>query len=99
VSDEELERKMLAVIRDANKPLDINYIAKHLNLSWWPTYRLITEIIIDKLKNDPGGAAELPFVLVKSTKSFIVLPKHLSLVTETKPGMAERTDGRLRTCT
>ena len=85
MSDEELKKKMLAVIREANRPLDVNYIAKHLSLSWWPTYRLITETIIDRLRNDPGGAAELPFVLIKSTKSFIVLPKHLSLVTETKP--------------
>jgi len=84
VSDEELKKKMLTVIREANRPLDINYIAKHLNLSWWPTYRLITEIIIEKLKNDLGGAAELPFVLIKSTKSFIVLPKHLSPMTEVK---------------
>lgn len=78
VSDEELKEKILAFIREARRPLDINHIAKHLGLSWWPTYRLITEIIIDKLKADPGGTAELPFVLIKSTKSFIIFPKHLS---------------------
>jgi len=80
VSDEELKEKILAFIREARRPLDINHIAKHLGLSWWPAYRLITEIIIDKLKSDPGGTAELPFVLIKSTKSFIIFPKHLSRV-------------------
>jgi hypothetical protein len=84
VSDEELKEKILAFIRKARRPLDINHIAKHFDLSWWPTYRLITEIIIDKLKADPGGTAELPFVLIKSTKSFIIFPKHLSPVAETK---------------
>jgi hypothetical protein len=84
MKDEELKDKMLAFVREANKPLDINHIAKHLNLSWWPTYRLITEIIIETLKSDPGGATELPFVLIKSTKSFIVFPKHLSPVAGAK---------------
>lgn len=77
-NDEQLKEQILEVIREAKRPLDINHIAKHLNLSWWPTYRLITEIVLDKLKSNPGGAAELPFVLIKSTKSFIVFPKHLS---------------------
>lgn len=86
MNDKELKEKILNIIKGSNKPLDINHIAKHLNLSWWPTYRLITEIIIDKLKGNPGGAAELPFVLMKSTKSFIVFPKHLSSLVEAEIG-------------
>jgi len=86
LDEEELKQKIVEFIREARRPLDVNHIAKHFNLSWWPTYRLITEIIIDKLKGDPGGAAELPFVLIKSTKSFIIFPKHLSSVAEAKIG-------------
>lgn len=86
MDEEELKQKIVEFIREARRPLDINYIAKHFDLSWWPTYRLITEIIIETLKSDPGGAAELPFVLIKSTKSFIIFPKHLSPVAMTKIG-------------
>jgi hypothetical protein len=84
LDEEELKQRIVEFIRKARRPLDINHIAKHFGLCWWPTYRLITEIIIETLKSDPGGAAELPFVLIKSTKSFIVLPKHLSPMTEIK---------------
>jgi len=78
LNEDRLKDEIMEFIRGASRPLDINHIAKHFNLSWWPTYRIITEIIIDHLKDDPGGAAALPFVLIKSTKSFIVFPKHLS---------------------
>lgn len=78
VDEEELKEKILVFIREARRPLDINHIAKRFHLSWWPTYRLLTEIIMDALKDDPGGTAALPFVLIKSTKSFIVLPKRLA---------------------
>ncbi len=77
MDEEELKQKIVEFIQEARRPLDINHIAKHFDLSWWPTYRLITEIIIEMLESDPGGAAELPFVLIKSTKSFIIFPKHL----------------------
>jgi hypothetical protein len=84
--EKELKDRILDIVKEANNPLDINFIAKSLNLSWWPTYRLITEIVIDKLKSDAGGSAELPFVLIKSTKSFIIFPKHLSPMAETQIG-------------
>jgi len=59
VRNDAVKKKILTVIREAKRPLDINHTAKQLNLSWWPTYRLITEIIIETLKSDPGGASEL----------------------------------------
>lgn len=75
--EEKLQIKVLRIIRESNRPLDVNTVASSLNMSWWPTYKLIAETLFEKLGDDPEAVAKLPFIPIKSTKSLLIFPQHL----------------------
>lgn len=77
LSNAELRNRLFEIVEKADRPLDINHIAKEMGMSWWPTFKLITEILLEELKVHPEALEELPFVLIKSTKSFLIFPRRL----------------------
>jgi len=69
--------RLLKLVNEATKPLDINYIAEKLGLGWWPTYRLVTSLFLEEVQQHPEIMMKLSFVCLKSTKSMVVVPNKL----------------------
>jgi len=75
--DKQLRGKLLKLIEEANRPLDVTYIAQQLGISWWSSYKLVTATFLEELQQYPQVLRDLPFVCMKSTKSLIVVPNRL----------------------
>jgi len=69
--------RLLKLLDEATKPLDINYIAEKLGLGWWPTYRLVTSLFLEEVQQHPEIMQKLSFVCLKSTKSVLVMSNRL----------------------
>jgi len=74
---EEAKRALLKLISEADEPLHIRYIGDKLGVSWWPAYKLVTEVLIEEVQKRPQLSKRLPFCIWKSTKNIIVVPQRL----------------------
>jgi hypothetical protein len=77
MDEEGYRARLLELVREAERPLDIKFIAEKLGLTWWPTYKLVTETIIEELHRHPEVLRDLPFILLKSTKSLVIIPRKI----------------------
>jgi len=76
-NESDLKQKLLSVITESDKPLDVQRVARLLGIPWWPAYKLVTEVMIEELQKRPTVLRELPFVVWKSAKNMIIVPRKL----------------------
>lgn len=69
--------RVIELITRSETPVDINHIANALDIHWFTAYRLVTEIILEELQKHPSMLRYFPFVLLKSTKSLVIVPNRL----------------------
>ncbi len=72
-----LRQRLITLIEQIEKPIDINFIARHLNIHWFTAYRLVTDMVLEEVQKHPEFMQKLPFVCLKSTKSLVVMANRL----------------------
>ena len=75
--EERLKTQVIELVAQSEIPVDINYIATTLGIHWFTAYRLVTEIILEELQKHPNMLQYFPFMLLKSTKSLVIVPNKL----------------------
>jgi len=77
--------RVVEIVRNEGKPIDINKIARRLNVHWFTVYKAIFDQILEILqKNYPEVLEKLPIVPVKTSKSCLIFPKNYGVLKKAK---------------
>lgn len=75
--EKSLKERFLGLIQETEIPIDVNYVAHALGVHWFTAYRIVTEIILAELQKHPEMTRNFPYLLLKSTKSLVIVPNRL----------------------
>jgi len=74
---DEKKEKLLRMVEASNEPLGLPDISKTLGLSWWSTFRLVVDPILEEVQRHPEWMHHFPYMLVKTRYSIAIIPKKL----------------------
>ena len=70
--------EIVAVVEKTGTPLDISHIATELGVHWWTIYKAIADYVIIELQaNHMEILRSMPFVPLKTSKSWVLVPRVL----------------------
>jgi len=75
--EKSLKERFLGLLQETDIPIDVNYVAHALGVHWFTAYRMVTEIILAELQKHPEMTRNFPYLLLKSTKSLVIIPNKL----------------------
>lgn len=76
LDEEEIKDRIVKIVKSEGRPVSVGYLARKLGLSWWPTFKLIADWLLEELQNrSPEALKTLEVVPLKTTKDWILLPR------------------------
>lgn len=78
ISEEKIKAQIVEIVRSERRPVSRGHLAKRLGLSWWPTFKLVADWLLEELQNrSPEALKTLEVVPLKTTKDWILLPQEI----------------------
>jgi len=86
LNEEEIKDHIIKIVKSEGRPVSIGYLAKKLGLSWWPTFKLIADWLLEELQSkNPDILKTLQIVPLKTTKDWVLLPPRILISPTPKP--------------
>lgn len=73
-----VQRRIIKLLKKENRQLDINFVANELGVHWFTVYKAVTDLILKELQDHHRFILySMPIVPLKTSKSLLLTPKSM----------------------